>query len=734
MTGRRPHKARTWLAAAAAASLILGTAGAATTAAQAKPKPAPAPAAASEPPLPAPAATSLMRVKLSRSLLDALRRDGAVLVGTGQTQVRPGGTVEIPVEGVFRDGVAVAGGFAITVKGKTTFICPDISIALPANALYCGKDGTAKRTLNLGQPAKVTKVGRDTTRANIPLRISDAKRAAQMNAGLRSKPFTAGTVMGEMDLVTRALLRGYPKDPRSGCDIGDWAGDNSIWRGWAVQALVNRFPRDVGMSGYSYSDGKGTLVPVTAPAVAVGQRTPYKEKINTMDAKRIIRGSWYDTDNFWDGPSYGCNTNAPFIVGQGLLDAADVKAWRYDGGLRTTRNNPAGAAKPQWWGHARQTNYDGPTGSYSWTCRGLPANQTSTDRQPDGDSWWSFARQGSGFVGDGRDQSSPNGGRAPECADANLDGFNLTTRYSISKRGGLEARNDQGTYPRSCSVDNSSLVGCWQEIYPLWDRAWAFQYHVYAAAMRANISSNTTIKIPASWTGTVEMTKPLAWRLTDGAISGAWPKHRDAQGNVIDYSAISTRASNQDWTTPSPFTVPGTNAPFTVSGYGTPMGPQSMTVTLTADTDGSWTWPVHPKTGQELPRPQIQLNFGYVISNYDNGRSCQEKVWYDDASFSGGRNNDSSGPHCIEGQVPTLWPLPANADDAWKKRAPDSRDKDGKVIEPNVSFTSTSLFSCLNANEIKVQNVPSALPVPNVGADHTWTVRVAGQVSSFSGC
>lgn len=742
MTGRRPHKARAWLAVAAAASLVIGTAGAATTA-QAKPKPPkpkPAPAAAAaEPslPVPAPAAASIMRVKLSEEFLSALRRDGAVLVGTGRTELRPGGTMQIPVEAVFRDGVAVAGGFAITVGGKTTFVCPDISIALPANALYCGKDGASARTLDLGRPAKVTQVGRETTRANIPLRVVDAKRAAQMNAGLRSAPFAEGTVMGEMDLVTRKLLRSsYGDDPRSGCEIGDWAGDNSIWRGWAIQALVNRIPKDVGMSRYSYSGGKGTLTAASAPAVTVGQRTPFMEKVNTQTAKSIVRGSQYDTDNFWKGPSYGCNTNAPFVVAQGMLDAPGVKAWRYDGGLRTTTNNPAGAARPQWWGHARQTNYDGPTGSYSWTCRGLPSNQNSTAGQPGGDTWWSFVSQGSGFFGDGKDQSNRDGGRAPECADVNLEGFNLTTRYSISKRGGLEARNDQVTYPRYCSVENSPLVGCWQEIYPLWDRAWAFQYHVYTSALRANISSNATIKIPAAWTGTVEMIKPLAWRLTDGAISGAWPKHRDAQGNVVDYSAIEVGATDpeQDWTKPSSFTVPGTNAPFTVSGYGTPMGPQRMTVTLTADTDGSWTWPVNPKTGNELPRPQIQLTFGYVISNYDNGRSCQEKVWYDDASFGGGRNNDSSGPHCIEGQVPTLWPLPADADNAWKKRAPDAKDKDGKDIEPTVSFTSTALFSCLQDKEIKVQNVPSSLPVPNVGADHTWTVRVSGQVTSFSGC
>lgn len=744
MTGRRPSFTSLrspWLVAGASTALILGLT--ATAAAQAKPQAQPAPAAAVEPVAPpAAAAGSLARIRLTPQFQNDLAVAGAVIVGTGETVVRPGGTVEIPIDASFRDGYSLAGGYAIKVKGKTTYNCADLHLYLHGSAMFCGKDGSTKQVLTLGEPAKVTSQGRWTTFANIPLRIVNDKRADQMNSGLAKDPFSANYVIGEMDLTSNTLRSraDYEKDPRSNCDIGDWASDNSIWRGWAVQALVNRLPKDVGMSEYTFDSGagEGSVSEGLSPAVAVGQRTPYMEKITTGTAKKITRGSQYSSDNFYDGYNYGCNTNAPFVVGQGLLDAPDVKAWRYDGGLRTTQNNPAGSARPQWWGHARQTNYDGPTGSYSWTCRGLPDNRTSTDAQPGGDTWWSTVSRGSGFFGDtSTDRVNPDAGRAPECRDLNLDGFNLTTRYSISKRGGLEARSDQVEYPRYCSVDDNPLVSCWQEIYPLWDRAWAFQNHVYASAMRANITSVTTINIPAAWSATgIAQTKPIAWRISDGSIGGAWPNYVDSSGTPVDFSGIERKYSQQDMSTVSPFTVPGTNTPFTVSGYGTPMGQQEMSFILTADTDGSWTWPVN-KNGRELPRPQIKMTFNYVISNYDDGGTCKDKTWYDDASLAGGRNNDAAGGHCLQGNVPTLWPLPEDKGNLWK-RVPDTfiTDKDGKKVRntPNVSFEYTSLTSCLNEKELKVQDFSTKTKVPDVGADFAWDIRLAGKVTEFSGC
>lgn len=738
------HSTRSpWLIAGLAATLVAGLT--VTTAAHADPQAEPATGVEPAAP-PAVAAGSMAQIRLSQSFVADLERSGAVLVGTGQTQIGAGGTVQIPVVSALGDGFGLGGGYAITVDGQTTFNCPQISVSLDAGGLYCGKDGVTRQVLDLGDPEKVIKDGRWTTRANIPLRIADEKRATQMNNGLKRAPFEAQDIIGAMDLTTRALLRGWDGDidDRTGCWIGYYAGDNSIWRGWAIQAMVNRLPKNVGMSQYAF-DGtaqKGSVADPNAPAVAVGQRTPYMEGITTGAAKKIIRGSQYDSDNFYDGYSYGCNTNAPLVVSQGLLDAPEVKAWRYDGGLRTKSNNPAGAARPQWWGHARQTDYDGPTGNYSWTCRGLPANRTNTSPQATGDTWWSLVSRGSGFFGDtSTDRMDPDAGRAPECSDLNLKDFTLTTRYSISKRGGLEARSDQVTYPRYCSVDGNPLVSCWQEIYPLWDRAWAFQNHVYASAMRANVTSNATINIPAAWSSTgLAMVKPIAWRVSDGTIGGAWPKYvtQDSQGKAVtvDLSGIERKYSQQDMSKVSPFTVPGTNTPFSVSGYGTPMGQQEMTFILTADTDGSWTWPVN-KNGQELPRPQIKMTFNYVISNYDDGGTCTDKIWYDDGSLAGGRNNDAAGGHCIQGNVPTIWPLPADRGNMWL-RVPDTfiTDKDGKRVRntPNVTFEYTSLTSCLNDKELTVQDFSTKTNVPSVGADFAWDVRLSGQVKSFSGC
>lgn len=730
-----------------AATLVAGLT--AATAAQADPQAEPAPAFAVEPAEPPAApAGSVARIRLAESFLEDLERSGAVLVGTGQTEIGAGGTVRIPVVSVLGDGFGLGGGYAITVNGQTTFNCPQISVSLQSGGFYCGKDGVAKQVLDLGEPEKIAKDGRWTTRANIPLRITNDKRADQMNDGLERAPFEAQDIIGEMDLTTRALLRGWEGevDDRTGCWIGNYATDTSIWRGWAIQAMVNRLPENVGMSQYAYDGAakRGVVAGPKAPAVTVGQRTPYMEGITTGAAKKIVRGSTYSSDNFYDGSAFGCNTNAPFVVGQGALDDKDVKAWRYDGGLRNMTNNPAGAARPQWWGHGRQENYNGPTGNYSWTCRGLPANLTSTGEQRSGDTWWSTVSGGSGFFGDSsRDKVNPDAGRAPACRDLNLKDFKLTTRYSISKRGGLEARNDQVEYPRYCSVDGNPLVSCWQEIYPLWDRAWAFQNHVYASAMRANITSNATIAIDPAWspTGAV-MVKPIAWRITDGSISGAWPKYvtKDDQGKdvTVDMSAIEVGYDDraQDWSKPSPFTVPGDNTRFSVSGYGTPMGQQEMTFILTADTDGSWTWP-KDKNGKELTRPQIKLTFSYLISNFDNGGSCKGKLWYDDEKYAegGGRNNDAAGGHCLQGNVPTLWPLPK--DDLWQ-RVPDAyiTDKDGKRVpnRPNVTFEFTPLASCLNAAELSVLDFSTKTNVPNVGADFTWDIRLSGKVTKFSGC
>lgn len=688
-----------------------------------------------DPDFPAAPTGSVVRVTLTKSFQADLAAEGAVVVGTGATRV-DGALLEIPIDITFKDGFALAGGFALEVDGETTYKCPDISIWTEGRTIYCGRDGKTRPTFTYGAPEETSRDRGWETQSGMNVRIFNERRADQMNNELGGEPFEARDFVGEMTVVSKRVLRGWDgdKDARTGCWIGYYAGDTSIWRGWAIQAMVNRIPVNVGMS--QFSDGK--LAGPAAPAVTIGQRTPHMEGIGVTAAKKIIRGTERDTDHFFDAPNYGCNTNAPYIVSQGALDAPDVKAWRYDGGLRTTTNNPGGAARPQWWGHARQTNYDGPTGRYSWTCRGLPANTTSTVANSSGDTYWETVDRGTGFRGDAgaTDRADRASGSAPECQDLNLNGLTLTTRYSISKRGWLEARNDQVEYPRYCSVDGSPIVGCWQEIYPLWDRAWAFQYHVYASAMRANITSVTQVKVPATFDPKgVGFQRPVTWRITDGSITGAWPNY-ESQGGPVDMSTIEQTTSQQDWTQPSPFTVPGTGEQFTVAGYGTPMGPQQMSFILTADTDGTWDWPVNQRTGVELARPQVKVTFDYTISNYDDGGTCKSKLDYEEDALKDGRNNDAAGGHCLEGNVPTIWPLPAEKGNYWK-RVPDDfiTDKDGKRVRntPTTAFDYTVLAWCGQSKEIVVQDL-SPKTAPAVGADFTWNVRLAGTVSSFSGC
>jgi len=97
-----------WLIAGLAATLVTGLTVAAT--AQADTRAEPAPAAGVEPAVPpAAAADSNVRIRLSDSFRADLERSGAVLVGTGQTRIGAGGTVEIPVVSVLGDGYGLGG-------------------------------------------------------------------------------------------------------------------------------------------------------------------------------------------------------------------------------------------------------------------------------------------------------------------------------------------------------------------------------------------------------------------------------------------------------------------------------------------------------------------------------------------------------------------------------------------------------------------------------------------------
>jgi hypothetical protein len=677
----------------------------------------------------APGAMSLV---MSRSFVKGLAANGVRVEPVGTT-TRSGRTLSFPVyapsAGPNEEIVSFTGGLALRAKSGRHVRCDSLALVRSTGELLCGRgDRKSPRFSSLrmlqvrGDLVTVDtapdQVVRSATQTGAPAAM------ARINRALGVKALTAGQSVGRIALTLGTAPVRASRDSRSSCDIDDWAGDTSINRGWAIQALVNRIPKGITVSQFDTTTGRAPT-PEAAP-VAVGQRTPFMEGIGVTESKRIIRGSEYNTDKFWNGPTYGCNNWAPYVVGQGGLDEQGVQAWNYLGEPRGGASDPA-RSRTQWWGHARQTNYDGPTGQYSWTCRGLPTDEA--------DTYWGRKSEDPGFEGD---TSSRNAGRAPECRDENMAGFTLTTRYSISKRGGLEARDDQATYPRNCSVEGNGLIGCWQEIYPLeWDRAWGFQYHVYASALRAVLDADTRIRLSGEFADIPGTVRPLAWRISDGDVSGAWPDFTDDNGARRDMSGVATPLNRQNLAAPSPFTIPaGLKDTFTLAGYGTPMGNQQMTFLLTGDTDGTWTWPTSRVDGRPLPRPQVRITLGYTISNFDNGQSCQAKIWYDDKAFGSGRGNDKSGPHCIEGQVPTIWPLPENSGKLWQRQIDDFiTDKDGKRVRntPTTTFDATVLASCFNKAELTVQD-NSVKSAPVVGADYTWNIRLAGTFTQLSGC
>ena len=712
------------------------------SAAQAEPVPAPQSPVTSpaeeeeEESLPTEPVAGSLSLTFSPSFAARLRAEGITMVPIGMATLE-GRTLTTPVfapsAGPANEVVAMRGGMELTNAAGQRVRCAVLSVARSTGEMFCVqgvRDSDRAVALQLlATQADLLPVETEPSQVVTSPVSAGAKSAIRrVNTRLGARVFRTGEQVGALSITLGDPVFRASRDSRAGCDIDDVAGDNSRNRGWAVQALVNRIPKGVSVSQFDVATGEAPM-PDAAP-VAVGQRTPKMEGVSVTESKRIIRGSYYDTDNFWSGPTYGCASWAPFVVGQGGLDEEGVQAWNYDGNIRGLAGDPAGRSRTQWWAHARQTNYNGPTGSYTWTCRGLPTGNA--------DTFWARVSRGTGFFGDGSDASKPDAGRAPACRDDRMRNFTLTTRYSISKLGGLEARDDQNEYPRYCSVTGNDLVGCWQEIYPLgWDRAWAFQYHVYASALRASMDSNVRIRLPNDFSDEAGTVRALTWRISDATITGAWPKFTDDAGVTRDMSGVTVPLNRQDLATPSAFTVPaGLKDTFTLAGYGRPMGNQRMTFLLTGDTDGTWTWPVSKTTGRALERPQIRITIGFTISNFDNGGSCEAKTWYDNKAFGIGRNNDSAGPHCIEGQVPTIWPLPKNADKLWQREIDEFvPDKDGVLVPnaPTTTFTATVLASCYKKDELTIQdNSPKTAPV--IGADYTWNIRLAGTFTQLNGC
>jgi hypothetical protein len=511
------------------------------------------------------------------------------------------------------------------------------------------------------------------------------------------------------------------RDSKTSCtQPSGGAADTWVFRGHAFQAMTNQIPRNVTMSQYSVATG---LTTPKAPAVAVGQRTPRMEGIGVRDSKRIIAGTRYHTDNFFNGATYGCHTQAPFVVAQGPLNDQTVQAWDYDGQIRT-RANSAGAA-PRWWGVARETYREGPQGLFTWTCRAKP-----NGRHP---LAWNRISRGDGFESSTTSQA---GGIARPCLDDNMRDFTLTTRYAISNYGNLQGRAASG-YPRNCSVDDNPLVGCWQEVYPSsWARAWAFQYHVYAAAMRAELRSDTRIRVPADYDEDgIGFTRHVSWRIVGADITGAWPRYTDESNVRRDFAAVRTPLARQDFSQTSRFTVPGgVNAgSFMLAGYGRPEGRSTMRFTLVADTDGTWTWPVND-AGVELPRPTVNMSLSYIVNNWDNGSMCSSSLGTSNNFFANASH--FRGRHCLQGMVPTLWPVPDDQDRRAAKLIDEFiTDGDGQRVRnrPDTDLQSTVVRSCWNESQLRVQDL-SPDTAPAVGADYTWEVRLTGLIDSFGSC
>ena len=511
------------------------------------------------------------------------------------------------------------------------------------------------------------------------------------------------------------------REPNTGCYERNVAhGDGGHFRTMLFQALANQTAQDVTSSQWSVRNGRGTLTTPDPLPVAVGARTPHMEGIGVLDSKRITYGTNYSTDNFYNGNTFGCETLAPFIIGPGPI--GDARTWAYNGNRRTPAT--AGGANPQWWGFPRRTHSWGPAGWFTWTCRTTP---TSTSQ-----ALWQTVSSGTGFRGDAgaTDRADRASGVAPSCRDRNLAEVNVTTRYAVSREGRLQGRNDT-SYPRHCSVQASSLVGCWNETYPGgWNRVWNVEHHIFTSALRADLTTETRIRVPAAYDEDgVGFTRAVSWRITDGRISGEWPDFTDQAGTRHHLNGLERRATAQDWTQPSAFTVP-TRDTFRLSGYGTPRGQQFMQFTLTADTDGTWTWPRDEK-GRELPRPQVRVVLRYDINNFDDGTQCRSALWGNNAFFT-----DNNRQRCLDGTVPTIWPLPEDANQRARKQIDDFViDADGRRVRnrPTAEMEHTVVRSCWNESQLRVQDLsPDTAPV--VGADFTWSIRLSGLIDSFASC
>ena len=523
-------------------------------------------------------------------------------------------------------------------------------------------------------------------------------------------------------LLTPGVASARPTDPVTGCweeyDSGVVGSSpisfgmlqNDIPRGitiskWLPAAKAAKYRTDtkarvkVGADSYS-------LVTPEAPEVWLGQRTPYMDGGTVTDAKQILSGSSFKTDHWWGSmDNVGCQTNIMYAIGQGKSDVAS--AIGYNG-------RPVREGVEKWWGIPKEYSYEGPKGYVKFTCRGTPGAS-------DSGYFWNKVNSGAGFTGsDASKGVDPQAGKAPACQDEVFKDSRVRHFWDMTYYGNTEPRTARG-----CTTSSSnSTLGCYQLMYQgPWKRSIRFETHVWAPAMKTRISSTATIVIPAKYsteTPKRSVTRRLSWRITDANISGSWP-------SGYRQSRFTKPSKPSDFELPSPYTIPGGGQSFLLSGWGSIADArQVMEYRLTADTDGTWNWPVDPVTGEEMERPSGTVKVGYQLGNFDdNSGSCTSGEYWNDLKPS---RNDA----CIQGFVPTVWAVPTDQGQRERRVFPTGKDANGKDVTSSAYFTWTPIpGQNWMDSQLKVQNVTTDAP-QTVSANVTWTIRLAGEIDSVA--
>ncbi|MFZ4511536.1 MAG: hypothetical protein ACOYNJ_11305 [Candidatus Nanopelagicales bacterium] len=536
-------------------------------------------------------------------------------------------------------------------------------------------------------------------------------------AGLVAGLLTVGAVM-------TAPAVAAADDPQTGCDnVYDSAvvGRTPI----RFMRLVNEVPQRLTVSRTVAGsvDAAGRVTPAkvtdTTRPVWIGQKTPYMEGGKTLDYKKWSQrhsNEGWPTDHWWnssyDRHHVGCHTNMPYIIGPGDGEKAFENTYDYEGKLYG--RNDAWRGKGNWWAFPKRYEAVGQSGFSTWTCRG-PVEAANTSSTP----WWQKVDQGSGFFGDtDTDKKMKKAGWAPACTDSVLTDLTVRSYLGQTFYGNLDS--DVRTTNR-CEVSGASnAVGCWNELYGgPWARTWRQVTHVYGVALRASLQSTAQIDVPSDFRNPGEpATRRLSWVITKAETTGTWPA---GSGGLKD-SKVPTGNGV------SPFTVlggaPGRAPDYTIGTWGNiNKREQRLTFRLTATTDGTWTWPVNPETGEELVRPSVDLTFKFNLNNFNTGGSC--------SSTSGGEGPWTANQPCIFGLVPTIFQV-SNDITQNERRDPKLDDKGNPVS--SADFKTEAIQGGWTTSDLKVQQTRvdwGSAGGAYVGANVKWDINLSGVITNL---